>query len=43
MAVNDYNSVRSHSSLNYMIPEEFKSAIMNEDFRREWIHIRPST
>ena len=36
-AVSDYNTKRSHSSLNYMTPEEFKSAILNEDFRMKWI------
>ena len=36
-AVNDYNSVRQHSSLNYMKPDEFESAIANEDFRKKWI------
>jgi len=36
-AVNDYNSVRPHSSLNYMTPEEFESAILNEDLRKKWI------
>ena len=36
-AVNDYNSVRPHYSLNYMKPDEFESAIANEDFRKKWI------
>ena len=36
-AFTDYNTVRPHSSLNYLTPEEFESAIMNEDFRKEWI------
>ena len=35
--MNDYNTIRPHSSLNYLTPEEFESAIMNEDFRKEWI------
>ena len=35
-AINDYNTVRPHSSLNYMTPEEFESAIMNEEFRKKW-------
>ncbi len=35
-AVNDYNSVRPHSSLDYMTPEEFESAILNEAFRKKW-------
>ena len=37
LAVKDYNTIRPHSSLNYLTPDEFESAIMNEDFRREWI------
>ena len=36
-AVSDYNTKRPHSSLNYMTPEEFESAILNEDFRKRWI------
>ena len=36
-AVSDYNTVRPHSSLNYMTPGEFESAILNEDFRKKWI------
>ena len=36
-AVSDYNTKRPHSSLNYMTPDEFESAIMNEDFRKKWI------
>ena len=35
-AINDYNTVRPHSSLNYMTPEEFESTIMNEEFRKKW-------
>ena len=35
--VSDYNTKRPHSSLNYMTPEEFESAIANEDFRKKWI------
>ena len=37
LAVNNYNTIRPHSSLNYLTPEEFESAIMNGDFRKEWI------
>ena len=37
-AVLDYNSVRPHSSLNYMTPNEFESKIMEDEvFRKEWI------
>lgn len=37
-AVIDYNSVRPHSSLNYMTPNEFESKIMgDEPFRKEWM------
>lgn len=35
--MNDYNIIRPHSSLNYLTPEEFESAIKNEGFRKEWI------
>ena len=28
--VSDYNTLRPHSSLNYMTPDEFESAILNE-------------
>ena len=35
-AVSDYNTKRPHSSLNYMTPDEFESAILNEDFRKKW-------
>jgi len=37
LAVKDYNTIKPHLSLNYLTPEEFESAIMNEDFRKEWI------
>ena len=37
LAVKDYNTIRPHSSLNYLTPDEFESAIMNEDFRKERI------
>ena len=37
LAVNNYNTIRPHLSLNYLTPEKFESAIMNEDFRKEWI------
>ena len=37
MGVNNYNSARPHSSMNYMIPDEFESSILNEDFRKRWI------
>ena len=37
LAVKDYNTIRPHSSLNYLTPDEFESAIMNENFRKEWI------
>ena len=37
-AVKDYNSVRPHSSLNYLTPDEFESRILKDDaFRKEWI------
>ena len=36
-AVSDFNTKRPHSSLNYMTPDEFESAILNEDFRKKWI------
>ena len=36
-AVSDYNTKRPHSSLNYMTPEKFESAILNEDFKKEWL------
>ena len=37
-AVNDYNSVRPHSSLNYMTPNEFEAKIVGDKaFREEWI------
>jgi putative transposase len=36
-AVSDYNTKRPHSSLNYMTPEEFESAILNENFRKKWL------
>ena len=28
---------RPNPLLNYMIPDEFLSAILNEDFRKKWI------
>ena len=31
------NAVRPHCSLNYLTAEEFETAIMDEDFRIEWI------
>lgn len=34
-AVNDYNTAGLHSSLQYMTPEEFESAISNEEFRKK--------
>ena len=37
-AVKDYNSVRPHSSLNYLTPDEFEVKIMdNDEFREKWI------
>ena len=36
-AVSYYNTKRPHSSLNYMTPEEFESAILNEDFKKKWL------
>ena len=37
-AVSDYNSVRPHSSLNYMTPNEFEAKIVGDKaFREEWI------
>ena len=36
-AISDYNTKRPHSSLNYMTPDEFESAILNKDFRKKWI------
>ncbi len=35
LAVKDYNTIRPDSSINYLTPDEFESAIMNEDFRKE--------
>jgi len=29
-AVNDYNTVRPHSSLNYLTPDEFEARIMKD-------------
>ena len=34
-AVSDYNTKRPYSLLNYMTPEEFESAILNEDFKKK--------
>ena len=36
-AISDYNTKRPHSSLDYMTPDEFESAILNDDFRKKWI------
>ena len=37
-AVSDYNTVRPHSSLNYMTPNEFEAKIVGDKaFREEWI------
>ncbi|MGC8618153.1 MAG: transposase, partial [Thermoplasmata archaeon] len=37
-AVRDYNSVRPHSSLNYLTPDEFEGRIaMDEEFREKWM------
>jgi putative transposase len=37
-AVNDYNTVRPHSSLNYLTPDEFEARIMNDmEFKEKWI------
>lgn len=36
-AVSDYNTKRPHSSLNYMTPDEFESAILNDDFKKKRI------
>ena len=33
----DYSAVRLRSSIDYLTPEEFESAIMNGDFREAWI------
>ena len=33
--VSDYNTKRPYSLLNYMTPEEFESAILNEDFKKK--------
>lgn len=35
--VSDYNTKRPHSSLNYMTPDEFESAILNDDFKKKRI------
>ena len=37
LAANDYNTIRPYLSLNYLTPKEFETAIMNEEFRKEWI------
>ena len=38
LAVRDYNSVRPHSSLNYLTPDEFEMKIMeNSEFREKWV------
>jgi len=37
-AVNDYNTVRPHSSLNYLTPDEFEARIMKDkEFKEKWI------
>jgi len=37
-AVNDYNIVRPHSSLNYLTPDEFEARIMKDkEFKEKWI------
>ena len=36
-AVNDYNTNRPHSSLDYLTPEEFEIAIKEEEFKRKYI------
>ncbi|MEM0159970.1 MAG: integrase core domain-containing protein [Candidatus Micrarchaeaceae archaeon] len=37
-AVNDYNSVRPHSSLNYLTPDEFEERIASDNvFRKKWL------
>ena len=38
--VREINTFRTHSSLNYLTLEEFESAIMNEDLRKEQIEKR---
>jgi len=36
-AVNDYNTVRPHSSLNYLTPNEFEARIMKDkEFKEKW-------
>ncbi|MEM4104728.1 MAG: integrase core domain-containing protein [Thermoplasmatales archaeon] len=36
--VNDYNSVRPHSSLNYLTPDEFEERIASDNvFRKKWL------
>ena len=36
-AVNDYNTNRPHSSLDYLTPEEFEIAIKEKEFERKYI------
>ena len=38
MAVKDYNSVRPHSSLNYLTPDEFEERIaIDSVFKKKWL------
>ena len=37
-SVHDYNTVRPHSSLNYMMPNEFETRIVGDKaLKEEWI------
>ena len=38
LAVKDYNSVRPHSSLNYLTPDEFEERIsVDREFKEKWL------
>ena len=38
LAVKDYNSVRPHSSLNYLTPDEFEERIaIDREFKEKWL------
>ena len=37
MAVKDYNSVRPHSSLDYLTPDEFEERIAIDSSKKKWL------